>query len=138
MTDIFLPQKRSQIMSSVGSYDTLPERQVRSLVHGLGYRFRIRQNQLPGNPDIVLPKHMKVIFIHGCFWHGHKNCRRAKRPETNTAFWTLKLDKNIVRDIRQQKELKKLGWKSLVVWQCEIRNRDKLRNKILRFLDVNN
>ena len=95
MTDIFPPHKRSQIMSSVRSYDTLPERQVRSLLHRMGYRFRTRQKQLPGNPDIVLSKHKKVVFVHGCFWHGHKNCKRAKRPDTNIDFWALKLDNNI-------------------------------------------
>ncbi|MBE3124918.1 MAG: DNA mismatch endonuclease Vsr [Acidobacteria bacterium] len=135
MTDVFPPQKRSQIMSSIRGYDTQPELSVRSLVHRMGYRFRIRQGQLPGDPDIVLPRHRKVIFIHGCFWHSHKKCKRSKRPSTNETFWNQKLDKNIDRDKRQQGELRKLGWKTLVVWQCQIRIPAKLEEKIKRFMN---
>lgn len=134
-TDVFPPKKRSQIMSRIRGYDTKPELTVRSIVHRMGFRFRLHGEDLPGNPDIVLPKHKKLIFIHGCFWHGHKGCKRSKRPSSNVFFWQNKLDKNAERDKRNQKELRKLGWKYLVIWQCEITKPKLLRNKIKRFLD---
>lgn len=132
--DVFPAEKRSQIMSRIRGYDTQPELTVRSLVHKMGFRFRLYGEDLPGNPDIVLPRHNKVVFIHGCFWHGHRGCKRAKRPTTNIAFWRDKLNKNVTRDKRNQAELKKLGWKYLVVWQCEIGKPQSLRKKIIRFL----
>jgi DNA mismatch endonuclease (patch repair protein) len=135
VADVFSTQKRSQIMSRIRGYDTKPELIVRSIVHRMGYRFRLHLEDLPGNPDIVLPRHNKVIFIHGCFWHGHRGCQRSKRPTTNVAFWQEKLDKNIQRDQRQQKELRKLGWKYLVIWQCEMNRPNRIRKKIKRFLD---
>lgn len=124
-------------MSRVRSYDTEPELKVRSIVHRMGYRFRIHQDKLPGNPDIVLAKHKKVIFIHGCFWHSHKGCPRSKRPTSNISFWQDKLDKNQERDRRVQKELQHLGWKYLVIWQCEIKKTEKLKKKIENFLKGN-
>jgi DNA mismatch endonuclease (patch repair protein) len=135
VADVFSAQKRSQIMSRIRGYDTKPELIVRSIVHRMGYRFRLHLEDLPGNPDIVLPRHNKVIFIHGCFWHGHRGCQRSKRPATNVVFWQEKLDKNIQRDKRQQKELRKLGWKYLVIWQCEMNRPNRIRKKIKRFLD---
>jgi DNA mismatch endonuclease (patch repair protein) len=135
MTDVFLPEKRSQIMSRIHGYDTKPELMIRSLVHRMGYRFRVHQDKLPGNPDVVLAKHKKVIFVHGCFWHGHKGCPRSKRPTSNMNFWQYKLDKNIERDKRQQNKLKNLGWKYLVIWQCEANRMDPLQKKIRIFLD---
>lgn len=135
MTDIFPSPKRSQIMSSIRPYDTQPELMVRSLVHRMGYRFRLHKQELPGNPDIVLPKHKKVIFVHGCFWHGHRKCSRSKRPSSHQAFWGKKLDSNIARDKRQQRELRKLGWSVLVIWQCQLKNLTRLRNKIEEFLN---
>jgi DNA mismatch endonuclease (patch repair protein) len=134
MTDVFPPTKRSQIMSSVRPYDTQPELLVRSMVHRMGYRFRIHKQGLPGNPDIVLPKHKKVIFVHGCFWHGHRECSRSKRPGTHQAFWGKKLDSNMARDKRQLRELRKIGWDVLVVWQCQLKNQTGLQNKIECFL----
>ena len=122
-------------MSSIRSYDTLPERMVRSVLHRMGYRFRIRRSQLPGNPDIVLTRYKGLSSFIECFWHGHKNCRRSKRPDANATFWAHKLDNNIARDIRQQKELKGLGWKTLIIWQCQIRDHTKLRNKIAHFMN---
>jgi DNA mismatch endonuclease (patch repair protein) len=134
MVDVFSTEKRSQIMSLIRGYDTKPELIVRSILHGMGYRFRIHQDKLPGNPDIVLRKYSRVIFVHGCFWHGHKGCLRAKRPATHKAFWADKLDKNIARDKTQQRQLKTLGWKYLVIWQCEVDKKHKLRTKLMRFL----
>ena len=135
MTDVFSPVKRSWIMSLVKGKNTKPELIVRSLIHRMGFRFRVNQNILPGNPDIVLKKHRKAVFIHGCFWHGHKRCRRSKRPTTHRHFWNKKLSKNIERDDKQQKELRKLGWRYLIVWECQIRNPDRLKHKLAIFLE---
>ena len=121
-------------MSRVHSYDTKPELIVRSILHRMGFRFRVHQGQLPGDPDIVLSKHKKAVFVHGCFWHGHKGCPRAKRPTSNISFWAEKLDKNINRDKAQHRELRKMGWKYLVIWQCEIGNWNRVQNKLRKFL----
>lgn len=132
--DVFNEEKRSWIMSRVKNKDTKPEIVVRSIVHRLGYRFRKSNSSLPGRPDIVLARHRKVIFVHGCFWHGHKQCKRALRPTTNKKFWNKKLDANIVRDKHNNKELKYLGWKILIVWECQTRDQDKLLPKLESFL----
>lgn len=121
-------------MSRVKGRDTKPEILVRSFVHRMGFRFRIHRRDLPGNPDIVLPRHNKVIFVHGCFWHGHKRCPRSKRPSTHESFWNKKLDSNIERDKRYRRELRQMGWKVLVVWECETRTPEKLLRKLERFL----
>ena len=121
-------------MSRVKGRDTKPEILVRSIVHRMGFRFRLHQGVLPGNPDIVLARHKKVIFVHGCFWHGHKSCPRSKRPATNTEFWNRKLDGNIERDRRFLTELRRMGWKVLVVWQCETLKAGKLMRKLEKFL----
>lgn len=121
-------------MGRVKWRDTKPEMLVRSLVHRMGFRFRVHRRDLPGNPDIVLPRHGKVIFVHGCFWHGHKRCSRSKRPTTNKTFWNKKLDGNIERDKRFRRELRRMGWKVLVVWQCDTQNPEKLLQKLEKFL----
>ena len=122
-------------MSHVSGKNTKPELIVRSLLHRLKYRFRLHRSDLPGKPDIVLPKYKKVIFIHGCFWHSHKGCPRARRPATNAAFWQEKLEKNIERDRRNIGELKELGWNVLVIWTCEVNNSEQLRNTLVAFLE---
>ena len=132
--DVFKQGKRSWIMSRVKGVDTVPERLVRSLLHRMGYRFRLHRKDLPGNPDIVLPRHHKIIFVHGCFWHGHRNFPRAKKPTTNIAFWKKKIDTNVARDRKNIRMLQKLGWDVLVVWQCELKNMSYLTAKIKRFL----
>lgn len=134
MTDCFTHEERSRVMSRVKGRDTQPEKTVRRLLHAMGYRFRLHRRDLPGKPDIVLPRHRKVIFIHGCFWHGHTNCRRALRPQTNAEFWNKKLDSNIKRDEETQAKLKSLGWDVLVIWQCEMRDLENLRRNIKGFL----
>ena len=121
-------------MSRVSGKNTKPEFAVRSLLHNLGYRFRLYRKDLPGKPDITLPKHKKVIFVHGCFWHSHENCSRSKRPKTNEEFWRNKLDKNIKRDKANINALKNLGWDVLIIWTCEVKDIDKLKTKILSFL----
>ena len=122
-------------MSRVSGKNTKPEIAVRSLLHNLGFRFRLHRKDLPGKPDITLPKHKKVIFVHGCFWHGHKDCSRSKRPATNEQFWRNKLDKNIERDKTNVNALKKLGWEVLTVWACEVKDTDKLKTTLLLFLE---
>ncbi len=133
--DVYGKRKRSEIMARVKGQDTKPEILVRSIVHSLGYRFRLYRRDLPGNPDITLPKHRKVIFVHGCFWHGHKRCPRAARPTTNIAFWRKKLDSNIDRDRRNIRQLRKDGWRVLVVWQCQTRKPETLKRALSKFLN---
>ena len=124
MADMFDPAKRSEIMSKVHSHDTTPEIRVRKLLHCMGYRFRLRRRDLPGNPDIVLPKYKTVIFVHGCFWHGCPTCRRAKiRPAENAEYWNKKLDRTLERDRKNIAALKRAGWRVLVVWECETRKK---------------
>lgn len=120
-------------MSRVHSKDTGPERAVRSLLHALGYRFRLHRKDLPGSPDIVLPGRKTIIFVHGCFWHGH-GCKRGSRtPQANADYWTRKLAGNVVRDVRTRAELEALGWRVLVVWECEIKA-EGLTDKLQAFL----
>ena len=134
MTDVFPIEKRSWIMSRVKGRDTKPEVLVRSFVHRMGYRFRVHRRELPGNPDIVLARHRKVIFVHGCFWHGHKGCSRSRRPTTNENFWNNKLNGNIKRDRLNCRELRRMRWKVLVVWECETKASELLLGKLERFL----
>lgn len=122
-------------MSHISGKNTKPEILVRSLLHRMGYRFRIHKKDLPGRPDICLPKHKKVIFVHGCFWHGHENCPRSKRPTTNVEFWNKKIDGNIERDKENIKKLKQLGWQTLTIWTCEIKNQEELKNKLISFIE---
>lgn len=135
MADVFNTEKRSEIMSHVRNKSTAPEIQLRSMLHRAGYRFRIGVKNLPGKPDIVLAKYKTVIFVNGCFWHGH-NCKRGHLPATNTQFWNEKIRKNIKRDERVAGELAELGWHVLVVWQCELKpaNQVALMQKIEEYL----
>jgi DNA mismatch endonuclease (patch repair protein) len=134
MADRLTPQERSRNMSRVKGRDTKPELLVRSIVHRLGYRFRLHEKRLPGRPDVVLPRHRKVIFVHGCFWHGHAGCRKAARPSTNREFWDKKIDGNIARDRANIRALRRAGWKVLVIWQCAMRDRGRLEKKLVKFL----
>lgn len=134
MADVFPKEKRSDIMSRIRSQNTKPEILVRKLLHRMGYRFRLRRKDLPGCPDIALPRHRKVVFVHGCFWHGHEGCRRSKRPTTNTEFWNRKIDGNLARDAKTQADLTALGWSVLVVWQCEIRDKGALQERLRAFM----
>lgn len=134
MADVFTSEKRSEIMGRVKSKDTSVEKFVRSLLHRLGYRFRINRKDLPGCPDIVFPSRKKVIFVHGCFWHGH-GCRRGARiPKTNTEYWLAKVEKNRRRDEARRNELEEMGWKVLTVWECEIADIDAVRERLITFL----
>lgn len=118
--DIWSKEKRSEVMAKIRSENTKPEKLLRSWFYGNGLRFRIHRKDLPGKPDIVFSKYKTVIFVHGCFWHYHKDCREGRIPSTNSKFWEEKLSKNIQRDEKHQLKLKELGWKVIVVWECEI------------------
>ncbi len=132
MTDIFSKQKRSEIMSKISSKDTRPEILVRKYLFANGFRYRKNVKKLPGKPDIVLPKYKTVIFVHGCFWHGH-NCKAGKLPETRKEFWEEKIKGNVERDKKNNSELEKLGWNIITIWQCELKN-NKNRTKTLEKL----
>jgi DNA mismatch endonuclease (patch repair protein) len=134
MADSVTPVQRSANMARVKGKDTKPEKIVRSILHGMGYRFRLHRKDLPGKPDIVLPKHRKVIFVHGCFWHGHEGCHRSARPSTNKEFWNTKINGNIERDRRSLLNLANLGWSALIVWECEMRNKELLKKMLEDFL----
>ena len=125
MTDIFTSEKRSEIMSKISSAETKPEILVRKYLFAQGFRFRKNDKRLPGKPDVVLPKYKSIIFIHGCFWHGHPECKKSKLPETRKEFWEKKISKNIVRDSDNYDELKNLGWNIVIIWECEINNKAK-------------
>lgn len=120
MTDTISKERRSWNMGRIKAKNTKPEMIVRSLLHSMGYRFRVNRKDLPGKPDIVLPKYKTVIFVHGCFWHQHKNCKRANIPKTNKKYWIPKLDNNVKRDKVNVSKLKKLNWKTIFIWECEI------------------
>lgn len=127
--DRITPEKRSWLMSRIRSENTTPEIRVRSALHRAGYRFRLHVKTLPGSPDIVLPKYKTVIFVHGCFWHNHKGCSISRIPSTNSDFWKKKFQRNVERDKRVKKELRKLGWKVIVVWECEVDKIAKIKSK---------
>ncbi len=134
MTDHLTPSARSRNMARVRGRDTKPEVAVRRLLHGMGYRFRLHRKDLPGKPDIVLPRHRRVILVHGCFWHGHLGCRRAARPSTNADFWNAKIDRNVERDAITAAALEAAGWKVLTLWQCETRDNGALAERLKQFL----
>jgi len=134
VVDHLSPEKRSWNMSRIRSKNTKPEIIVRSTLHRLGYRFRIHRKDLPGKPDIVLPKYKAVIFVHGCFWHRHEGCKDCTTPKTNTEFWKDKFQRNVERDILHQIKLKKDGWKVVVIWTCEIKDMDTLKKKVQNIL----
>lgn len=122
------------MMSGIRGRDTKPELAVRRLVHALGYRFRLHRRDLPGSPDVVLPKHRKVIFVHGCFWHRHPGCRFAYNPKSRVDFWATKFAENVARDRRTHAELVRMGWQVLTVWECETSNLNDLRETLREFL----
>lgn len=136
MADRLLPSQRSALMARVRSKDTAPELIVRKIVHALGYRFRLHGKDLPGRPDLVLPRHHAVIFVHGCFWHRHSDCRRASLPKSRTKFWHSKLARNSERDSIAHRQLRAAGWRVLVVWECQTKKLDRLRGRLSKFLST--
>lgn len=134
MTDIFRREKRSEIMSRIRGRDTKPEMIVRRIAHGLGFRFRLHRRDLPGSPDLVFPKYRAVIMVHGCFWHRHPGCRYASSPKTRVRFWEAKFEGNVVRDRRNEEALGELGWRVMVIWECETRDGEAVAERIVGFL----
>ena len=124
-------EQRSRNMSAIKSKNTKPEIKVRKILHSMGYRFRLHSKDLPGSPDIVLPKYKTVIFVHGCFWHRHENCKYASNPKTRQEFWNKKFTENKKRDSEIQEKIKILDWRSVVIWECETKNIENLRDKII-------
>jgi DNA mismatch endonuclease (patch repair protein) len=132
MTDVFDTEKRSAVMRAVKSRDTTPERQVRRAAHALGLRFRLGRSDLPGKPDLVFPSRRVALFVHGCFWHGHDCPRGARMPQNNRAYWQAKIAGNVARDKASLANLRKLGWKPAVIWECEAKDAENLVRLITR------
>ena len=123
-------EQRSRNMSAIKSKNTKPEIKVRKVLHSMGYRFRLHRKDLPGSPDIVLPKYKTIIFVHGCFWHRHENCKYSSTPKTRVQFWEKKFNSNILRDLENQKKIKDIGLRSIIVWECELKNKIELEKKL--------
>ena len=134
MTDIVDSGRRSEMMSRIKGRDTVPEIVVRRIAHGLGFRFRLYRKDLPGRPDIVFPRSRAVVFVHCCFWHRHDGCRYAYEPKSRVRFWTDKFSQNVARDQRNEAALRTLGWRVLVIWECETRNRTGVAERLLNHL----
>ena len=126
MADVFTPEKRSEVMSRIRGRDTMPELALRSMLHRLGYRFTVngpKNRSLPGKPDLVLPKYRSVIFVHGCFWHGHEHCPQFRLPKSRVPWWTAKITGNRARDLRNEAALLDLGWHVITIWECALRKK---------------
>ena len=132
--DIVSRQIRTRMMAAVPQVNSKPEIAVRQMIHAMGYRFRLHRKALPGSPDIVLPRLRKVIFVHGCFWHRH-GCERTTTPSTNRSFWLEKLESNRARDRRAIRELRRLGWRPLVVWECQVKRPKWAPLRLAAFLE---
>ncbi|WP_180137172.1 very short patch repair endonuclease [Desulfoluna butyratoxydans] len=135
MVDTLTKNKRSWNMSRIGSKDTKPELRVRSFLHKNGFRFRLHVKCLPGKPDIVLAKYKTVVFVHGCFWHQHKNCKYAYKPKTRIAFWEEKFRKNIQRDKTAKEALKRMQWTVITVWECNTKDENSLKKSLQKLFD---
>ena len=127
---------RSDIMRAVKRANTAPEIIVRQVLHALGLRFRLHRRDLPGSPDVVLPRFRTVIFVHGCFWHRHPDCRHTTTPKTRQEYWLPKFAANIERDLRKEAQLQALGWRVLLVWECETKQREELTLRLRRELKL--
>ncbi len=132
--DTLTPRQRSELMSRIRAKDTKPEMSVRRLVHGMGYRYRLHVRELPGQPDLVFRPRRKVIFVHGCFWHRHNGCSRNRIPTTRRDYWSKKLNSNVERDRRNEAALREMGWRVLVIWECETKDALRIAQEIRRFL----
>lgn len=130
MTDTLSPERRSWNMSRIKGRDTGPERLVRSLLHRRGYRFSLHRKDLPGRPDIVLPRYRTVVFVHGCFWHRHPGCGYSYTPKSRAEFWQEKFRQNVQRDAKAKQDLEALGWRVLCVWECETKNEEVLASRL--------
>lgn len=128
--DHLLREDRSALMARIRSSDTGPELKVRKVAHRMGLRFRLKRKDLPGTPDLVFPKYRLAVFVHGCFWHRHPGCARATIPKSRVAFWTKKLEANVARDQRAVRDLEELGWRVLVLWECQLKDEEELRKRL--------
>ena len=135
VVDSFTPSVRSKIMASVRQKDTAPEMLVRRMLHRLGYRYGLHRRDLPGRPDLVFGRKRKVIFVHGCFWHGH-HCRRGRPPTSRVEYWSKKISDNRARDERNVSDLRVNGWEPFIVWECETAAPDSLRRRLIGFLEA--
>lgn len=126
--------KRSENMRKIKSENTRPEINVRSVLHKNGYRYSLHKKELPGKPDLVLSRFKLVVFVHGCFWHQHKNCKRSNFPKTNKKYWINKLNRNKKRDQTNRQELKKLGYKVLTIWECETKKEDYILKLLIKYI----
>jgi DNA mismatch endonuclease (patch repair protein) len=134
MVDMLTPEQRSRNMAAIRSKNTCPEMAVRKLVYGLGFRYRLHRRDLPGTPDLVFCSRKKIIFVHGCFWHLHSCLRGQVAPVTNAEFWRAKRERNVRRDRSNRKLLSKAGWATLTIWECQIRDERKVRERLEAFL----
>ena len=134
MTDRMTPGQRSWNMSRIRSKNTGPELRVRSIIHRMGFRFRLHSRELPGKPDIVLRRLKTVVWVHGCFWHRHSGCDQTTMPKSNVDVWRKKFLNNVARDARTTKAIRALGWQPVIVWQCELRNEQRLAAKLRKTL----
>jgi len=134
MADHLSKQRRSENMRRIRSTGMKPEILVRRLVHSLGFRFRLHRKNLPGKPDLVFVRRRKIIFVHGCFWHQHQRCKAGRLPKSNRGYWRPKLARNVERDAEHLRALKSDGWKVLVIWECETKDGNKVRRRLLKFL----
>lgn len=138
MTDIKTSEERSRNMSAIRSGDTKPEMLVRRYLHALGFRYGLHNRKLPGSPDIVMRRFKTVIFVNGCFWHGHDNCKYFRLPKSNTEFWQTKIEKNRARDQRDFEALHKIGWNVIVIWECELKTEVLRQQTFSRLADIFN
>lgn len=132
--DTLTPPQRSARMALIRGKDTKPEMIVRRVLHGLGYRYRLHRRDLPGAPDLVFPARRMILFVHGCFWHGHEGCRIAHKPESRSDYWAEKFDRNKARDLRNEEALRQAGWEVLTVWECETKDLSVLEDRLTTHL----
>ena len=135
MTDIVDSRRRSEMMAGIKGRDTKPELVVRRIAHRLGFRFRLHRKDLPGRPDLVFPRHRLAVFVHGCFWHRHEECRYSYTPRSRVEFWMEKFTQNVDRDRRDQEALQDLGWQVLVIWECETRDEETVRQYLQGWIE---
>jgi len=134
LADKFPPETRTKIMRAVRNRDTGPEMIVRRIAHAMGKRYRLHRSDLPGKPDLTFPRLRKIIFVHGCFWHGH-NCKHGtNQPKDNAAYWVKKINRNKERDEKSQEALRAMGWDVLIIWECQLKDREALRDRLKAFL----
>lgn len=134
MADTLSSEERSQLMSRIRGKNTKPELVVRRFLHSMGYRFRVHRSDLPGNPDIALPRYRVCLFVNGCFWHRHRSCKHARIPKTRSAWWRKKLEGNAVRDKRHAAALRRLGWRVVTIWECQTDKPERLALRLQKLL----